>query len=46
MLLMPATLLLQGVAEIFKNVLRLSGHVDFEEADGTSSISDNHGPIL
>ena len=46
MLLMPATLLLQGVAEILKNVLRLSGHVDFEEADGTSSISDNHGPIL
>ena len=46
MLLMPATLLLQGVAEILKNVLRLCGHVDLEEADGTSSISDNHGPIL
>ena len=46
MLLMPATLLLQGIAEALKNVLRLSGHVNNEEAEAGNSLPDNHEPIL
>ena len=46
MLLMPATLLLQGIAEALKNVLRLSGHVNNEEAEAGNSLLDNHEPIL
>ena len=46
MLLMPAILLLQGIAEILKNAIRLIGQVDPEDIEGFSSNADNHEPIL
>ena len=46
MLLMPATLLLQGVAEILKNAVRLSGHVTLKEPEDGHNISASHEPVI
>jgi len=46
MLLMPATLLLQGIAEILKNAIRLSGHVTLKEPEDGHNISASHEPVI
>ena len=46
MLLMPATLLLQGVAEILKNAVRLSGPVTLNEPEDGHNISASHEPVI
>ena len=46
MLLMPATLLLQGVAETLRNAMRLSGQVNLHEAEAGNNISASHEPTL
>jgi len=43
---MPATLLLQGVAEILKNAIRLSGHVTLKEPEDGHNISASHEPVI
>ena len=46
MLLMPATLLLQGIAEILKNAIRLNGQANLNEPEDGHNISASQQPVV